>query len=70
MSTTYAVPKQYLNLNETATGLTERYKLDPSLVEWLEERSSYDFFFTAKYGFCLEIEDDLIALQFKLIFDL
>jgi hypothetical protein len=61
MSVIYQVPVQYLK-----KGLL----LDPELSNWLKERSEHQFVLDFKYGALLEIEDDLVALQFKLIFDL
>jgi hypothetical protein len=61
MSVIYQVPVQYLK-----KGLL----LDPELSDWLKERSEHQFFVDVKYGALLEIEDELVALQFKLIFDL
>jgi hypothetical protein len=60
MSTIYKVPRQYL----------KGFALDPTLTDWLKERCEHQFVLDFKYGALLEIEDDLVALQFKLIFDL
>ncbi len=61
MSVIYQVPVQYIK---------KGFTLDSELSEWLKERTAHQFFLDVKYGALLEIEDELVALQFKLIFDL
>jgi hypothetical protein len=48
----------------------EKYELRPDIKAWLEDQCEYLFCFDFKYGPCIEIEDENVALQMKLIFDL
>jgi hypothetical protein len=60
MSIILSVPIQYV----------ERYTLRSDVAAWLRDQCEYTFCFDIKYGPCLEIEDDNVALQMKLIYDL
>jgi hypothetical protein len=60
MSVILSVPIQYV----------EKYKLRSDVAAWLEDQCEYTFMFDFKYGPCIEIEDENVALQMKLIYDL
>lgn len=71
MSIFLSVPSQYVDNGLTESKLDWRkYTLRADLAEWLSERTPFQFFMDWKYGAVLEIEDETVALQLKLAFDL
>jgi hypothetical protein len=60
MSTVFAVPRRFMS---------NFSKLKPDIEGWLRDtKCEYYFGTDEKYGPCLLIEDDDVALMFKLVF--